>query len=428
MTNNNIDRRIVLIWVAFLTWVANGLFIDVRSALLHPESTDVSAYIAAARIKADEGAGIHDLDKLHAAGRRAGVTGEARSYLYPPPFAELLVGTAGVDFIKLRVAWIAATYASVVVLFGFLIQLTSRHGVSPLLASLVTFGLIVAFSPIQREIFYGQASIFCATLTVLAMWLDKRSRAVLSGVAAGVATIIKIYPGVVLAGYLLNRRWTAFSAGVVAMILIAAASIASYGIADWLSFIRVHLAEGASAGILYADPSRGYLEAPNYSLTQVLYLLAHSLGLEWSPAALGHFSRIALFAGGIAFLLAFRKELAATRSLLAWCHAIFLFFLPSSIVFWNHVFVFYLPGLVLTGAVLLEQPRGLTAPFILWTAGAAAMAVADFGPNLGILNSGMLLVLKPVKFYGLVIHAVAFAWMLKAGMLAARTQPETVAS
>src|SRR5581483_6890195 len=225
------DRALVVcVWVTFVVWCMNGLFLDIRNATLHPESTDLSAYVAAARVKRDEGHGIHDMDKLHAAGRLAGVTGgDARPYFYPPPFAEALVATADIPFLKLQIAWMVLTYLAVIALFVSVIQIARSRGASTLASTLVAFGVFVCYSPMQREIFYGQMSLVCMTLMAIAFLLDLRGRSVIEGAAAGLATIIKIYPGVLFLGFLIQRRWAAIAAGIVVMALVVAVSLASYG-------------------------------------------------------------------------------------------------------------------------------------------------------------------------------------------------------
>jgi hypothetical protein len=414
------DRALLVsVWVAFVIWCMNGLFLDIRNAVTHPEATDLSAYVAAARVKRDQGQGIHDVDKLHAAGRLAGVTGEARPYLYPPPFAEALVGTAGVPFLTLRVAWTALTYLAVIALFALVIHIAQSRGASALTSALLAFGVFVSYSPIQREIFYGQATLFCVTLTAAALLLDLRGRAVVAGAAAGLATIIKIYPGVLFVGFALKGRWVSIAAGIVVMALIAAVSLASYGSADWFSFFSVHTAKGASAAVMYADPSRRFLGDPNYSLIHVLYLWTRAAGIAAPPNVLSKIAHGFLGLGCVAFLWCFRHRLRESGSLVLWCHAVLLFFLPSSVVFWNHIFVFYLPGIVLTGAALLaarDVPAGL---WMVWIAGVALMGLVDYAPNIDFLNRPPLLIFKPLKFYGLAMHGFAFGWMLRKGLLSA---------
>lgn len=43
------------------------------------------------------------------------------------------------------------------------------------------------------------------------------------------------------------------------------------------------------------------------------------------------------------------------------------------------------------------------------------MAMVDYGPNLAAFNETPFLILKPIKFYGLVLHAIGLSLMLRAG-------------
>ena len=333
----------------------------------------------------------------------------------------LLVGIAGVSFLTVRIAWAVLTYLAVIALFALIIGIAQSRGAGALTSALLTFGVFVSYSPIQREIFYGQATLFCMTLTAAAFVLDMRGRAVVAGGAAGLATIIKIYPGVLFVGFALKRNWVAIAAGIAVMALIAAVSLAAYGSADWFSFFNVHTAKGASAAVMYADPARRFLGDPNYSLIHVLYLWTRSVGAAVPAGVLSTSAHrpIFLVLGCGAFLWCFRRQLRESDSLVLWCHAVLLFFLPSSVVFWNHIFVFYLPGIVLTGVALLaarDVPAGL---WIVWIAGVALMGLVDYAPNIDFLNRPPLLIFKPLKFYGLVMHGFAFGWMLRNGLLPA---------
>ena len=418
------DRAIlVCTWIAFVIWCLNGLFVSVRDAMIHPEGTDLGAYVTAARVKRDHGQGIHDWTRLQAAGRQMGV--EASRYIYPPPLAEAMVGTSDIPFPKIHLLWITASYLVVIAFFGLVIQLAQARGASALTSTLFTFGVFVSYSPIQREIFYSQVSLICAMLTTAVLLLDARERGrwvaeCVAGAAAGLATIVKIYPAVLFFGFALQRRWRPIAAGILVMVLIAAVSVACYGTADWFSFLDQHASKEASAASIYADPTRKYLQAANYSLTQVLFLWTRAVGLAVPPDLLAKLARASLVAGGAAFLWYFRRPLRETNSLALWCHAVMLFFLPISVMFWHHVFLFYLPGIVLTGVALLNAREVPAVLWMVWMAGAAVIGLADYAPNIDFFSSRPpLFILKPLKFYGLVIHGCAFGWMLRSGLLSA---------
>jgi hypothetical protein len=410
------DWTVIFIWVAFIVWMANGLFLEIRGARLHPERTDISAYFTAFSVKAERGEGIHDRNLLEDVAKREKIPGGTRPYFYPPPFAEALSVFHGISYSNFRILWIVFSYILLAALFWICVELsTDGERENRIVALLVSFGVFVAFSPIEREIFYGQATILSAVLMSGSILLERRGKSVAAGVVAGIAGLIKVYPVVLLGVYILARRWRVLASAVIAILMVTAISVATFGSHDWYEFVRVHASEGASANRIYTDPARSYLEAPNYSLMQVLYFSIKSLGLRIAPHLIAFSSRIILVMAGLMYFILFRKELTRPGNMLLLLHVILIFFLPSSVIFWNHIFIFLLPGIILIGTKLMEHPNYRSDLFAFWLAGVALMAVADYGTNLSMLNEPPFLLLKPVKFYGLALHAVGLTLMLREG-------------
>lgn len=140
--------------------------------------------------------------------------------------------------------------------------------------------LLVGFHPILYGIRLGQASIIVAaivTAAVVAMERDRPDRrwlAVVSGALTAVGGTVKLFYAPVGAHLLLDR--VRLVAAVVAGVLLAAASIAVFGLETNLDYLHV-LAWGEDWGTDPAHPSWGWIPGyyrPLYGLTDLHPLLA----------------------------------------------------------------------------------------------------------------------------------------------------------
>jgi alpha-1,2-mannosyltransferase len=68
-----------------------------------------------------------------------------------------------------------------------------------------------------------------------------RSAAIVAGVLIGVATLIKIFPGVLILWLLLRRRWTSALAAFGAMAVLVVATLPVIGLQPWLDYPTVLL-------------------------------------------------------------------------------------------------------------------------------------------------------------------------------------------
>lgn len=130
----------------------------------------------------------------------------------------------------------------------------------PLLSAAFAFALVLSSPWFLNHLEVGQISTPIAFCTVLAWFHLRRGEEVLAGLSLGLATTLKLYPGVLVAFLLVTRRYRAFLAAAVSYLFIAAIVTARYGPSSWLLFFSQqgpiaerwagHVRNGSLLGIL----------------------------------------------------------------------------------------------------------------------------------------------------------------------------------
>jgi hypothetical protein len=102
--------------------------------------------------------------------------------------------------------------------------------------------IAIAFPPVVDELVVGNTNMLLLGL-MTATWLGVRrggpSGEALAGSAVGAATLLKIFPGVLVLWFVLTRRWRAAAWSIVAAGALAAASLPLTGLQPWLDYPRV---------------------------------------------------------------------------------------------------------------------------------------------------------------------------------------------
>jgi Glycosyltransferase family 87 len=130
---------------------------------------------------------------------------------YPPLHPFLMAPLALLDYETARIVWFLFGHAC---LLGSALLLWRPLGGD--YAAFVAVGVVWAFAgAAQESLGLGQVTPLLLLLVVWAMRPDSAG----SGTALGLATAIKFWPGVLLAGELLTRRWRALWIGIVVSIL-----------------------------------------------------------------------------------------------------------------------------------------------------------------------------------------------------------------
>lgn len=159
-------------------------------------------------------------------------------FTYPPFSALLAIPLALLPFGVVGWLWAAAQVAATAMtvwLAGY--RFIPRTGAwAPLTVALLTAPMLW-LHPVSDGIRFGQVNAFLVVAVVVDFARPTWARWLPEGVLVGLATAIKLTPGVFIVGYLVCRRWrqaataigTAVGATVLAWLILPAASFAFWG-------------------------------------------------------------------------------------------------------------------------------------------------------------------------------------------------------
>ena len=149
-------------------------------------------------------------------------------YTYPP-FASVLMAPIG------ALPWDVAKWTHITAMWGCLIistywllaPLLRRHRIPLWIGMCVAGCFIVAVEPIRETISFGQVNLMLIVLVLgdMLFLVNRGSR--LAGVGIGLATAIKLTPGIFIIYLLVTRRWRAAAGSAVAA---AAVSLLSFAV------------------------------------------------------------------------------------------------------------------------------------------------------------------------------------------------------
>lgn len=135
-------------------------------------------------------------------------TGNGLGFTYPPIAAVVFLPLAATDLAVVERVWTVLNLAFAVLLAGLLVRRV--HGARSVAAQLVLVAaasaLLLQSIPVQANLVNGQVSLLLTLLVLYdAAWLRERSR--FGGVLVGVATAVKLTPGLFVVHDLVDRRW-----------------------------------------------------------------------------------------------------------------------------------------------------------------------------------------------------------------------------
>ncbi|HEV7709267.1 MAG TPA: glycosyltransferase 87 family protein [Asanoa sp.] len=149
-------------------------------------------------------------------------------FTYPPFAAIAMVPMAVVPWVLAIVISVGLSLAATYALLRWLVlPLALRMGWTPWFALTVGFLLIAVFEPYRETITFGQVNLLLLFLVALDLLVGVAGGRRWAGVGIGVATAIKLTPGVFILYLLVTRRWraAAVSAGTAAVATLAAAAV-----------------------------------------------------------------------------------------------------------------------------------------------------------------------------------------------------------
>jgi alpha-1,2-mannosyltransferase len=146
-------------------------------------------------------------------------------FTYPTFAALLMVPMAFLSWHMTIAISLSMTLAvTFVMIYWFIAPIVRRQGWSMWFSFAITVGLFAAFEPLHETVSFGQVNLlllFLATADLLLLIVPGRR---LGGIGIGLATAIKLTPGIFIVYLLVTRRWRA-----------AAVASATAGAATWLA-------------------------------------------------------------------------------------------------------------------------------------------------------------------------------------------------
>jgi hypothetical protein len=205
-----------------------------------------------------ETASIYDLAEFKAI--QAGLVGIGYSpyslLAYPPTFTLVLVLLAMLPYVAAFLTWEAVT----LVCYTGVIYLIVRRQAATSLALASPFA--------AWNFLMGQNGFLTGSLIGAALVFLER-RPVLAGVFIGCLTYKPQFGILFPVALIAVSQWRAFFSAVVTTILLAAASLAAFGVNGWATFPRAVFVQGS--GTMLATPDWGFLLQTVYGLILILH-------------------------------------------------------------------------------------------------------------------------------------------------------------
>ncbi|MCL1962307.1 MAG: DUF2029 domain-containing protein [Desulfovibrionaceae bacterium] len=182
-----------------------------RAAFNDVQRTDFTVYTAA-------GQALLDHQDMYLAENARGWR-----YVYPPPFAILLVLLAQMPLWLGALLWYLLTVAAIgasVIMSANLLGATPLRRKPYLLYGLPLLGLATLLS---SGILRSQASPFMFFFMIAAFYLHLKNRPAAAGFSLACAALLKVFPIVLIVYFIMRRQWRAVLATMAALILLGVA-------------------------------------------------------------------------------------------------------------------------------------------------------------------------------------------------------------
>jgi alpha-1,2-mannosyltransferase len=351
----------VLVVLLFAAKIAQTLLSRAGSA-----ETDLITYFdGAERLRAGLPLYAADIDLVR--------DGAFRHFIYPPPLA--IAFTIFPTYAAAWWGWAAISILSWLAALALMLRELApdlRQRISPMWRPILVAALI-NFPPVIAHLFWGQIQLLLLLLLVLCWLCLRRGRGLAAGALLGVAIALKIYPLLLLAPLLIQRRWRAAGA---ALAVAAGLVVLSFVVVGWEQ-ARVYFT------VVLPEVNRALAQSSpgNNSIEVVIRNATGSAGFAaWSSLAIR-----ALVIGAVVAIAWWRRRAPAGGFAAG---VIALVIVPP--VVWEHYFVLlYLPWLVALAHMSRRQSALLAgAYFLIATASAAYHAP----PGLGVVAQALPLV------------------------------------
>ncbi len=146
---------------------------------------------------------------------------------HPPASILLALPFGRLSYPDAHFAW--AMMMMVLFLLGLAVALRLREQSFSAFDLLPLFALLAVSYPLLQQTIQGQMNGLLVFLAVIAWWADRRDNQWLAGACIGAAAAFKLFPAFLFLYWLMQRKWKALVAGLVAFLLLNAAACALFG-------------------------------------------------------------------------------------------------------------------------------------------------------------------------------------------------------
>jgi len=153
-------------------------------------------------------------------------------YAYSPLIAILFLPMRGLSLETVGVGWWIAN--NLMLLGGCWLALRSVAYATPGRVALV-FLMLHGYAPAVSALRLGQIEILQFLLLAVTLWGLRRDREVLAGLALGLATGLKFFPGALIVWLLWRRRWRPALWAIGSAVLL---TVGSFALVGWDAFTR----------------------------------------------------------------------------------------------------------------------------------------------------------------------------------------------
>lgn len=336
-------------------------------------------------------------------------------FFYPPPFLWLIDGLSSLSPREAYRAWFwlneLAVLGACLALIGWWRDLGDR--------TLVLIPITLAtLTAIENNLVMGQANLPVLALVIAAAWAEERGRSPLAGALLGLACMLKMSPALIVAWWLLRRRWHAAAWAIGAAVALSLVSLLSVPLDTQVRFYREVLPTFGSGDYNGLAVPIGLFG--NHSLPDLYNLVFPGGGRILSPAAQSLSSATALALPALT-LWRVRGDHREPWTIAAQLGALCTCMLLIPVYTYEHHVVFAIPAAVAAaGAVLTGRlPRGWTLPVLLaWALWAAPLQA--FKSQAQVVEPAWAgLIIEESKFTALLVFYAACMW------LAAGPRPRT---
>jgi hypothetical protein len=341
-------------------------------------------------------------------------------YKYPPLFALGMKPLAALPLVTAFQIWTILNLFLLGISIYALVRTHERGPTPYTLATILFVALALLFQPNIDTLSYGQADIAVLALVALCYSTWRAGKEVWSGALLALATLVKLYPGLILLHFIVKREWRVVVAFAATLALLVAASLPFTGSEPWWTFLTQVLPRSGGSTVWIENQT--FVAFLGRFLTDRIRLeelsadpsfpagLVTIAGLIWAAVVLGvsiwlarHRSDRRSPASALSFALFTAASVVALP--VAWHHYATLMLVPLAII----LFTIEQRG----GAWFGSSPAAFIASVALFT---LAVVLLTFGSYDLAWDSSKPAVwrnlLVSYKFYGMFALWAVSAWLL----------------